>query len=121
MIYLQRKIRVQYCGDEQYRPEQMPADKFLPVIGWKTEKRTVNQKGENIVVDQEFFIVVGNNGIPLKVVAFNCKVIIDDKAEIDMVTLAQLLRNITMIGKTLCEKITGIHTPEDAGKVQKEP
>lgn len=123
MIFLQRKIRAQYCGKEEYRPEQMPTGKYLPVIGWKTEKRTVTVNGKQQIVDQEFFMVIGNNGIPLNVIAFNCKVMIDDRSEIDMVSLSQMTNNITIMGKAICEKLAGVNhssgtekLPEKSGK-----
>lgn len=120
MIYLQRKLRAKYSGDKKYKPEQMPEGKYLPVIGWTTQRRLVIKGQKQEYVDQPFLLIIGDNGVLLEVIMFNCKVMIDDRSEIDMATMSQLLRNITIIGKELCEKFTGIHVESDDQQLQEE-
>jgi hypothetical protein len=119
-MFLQRKLRACYAGDEKYRPEQMPKEKYLPVIGWDTKRRLKNNGQKAEYVDEPYLVIIGNNGRPIEVVMFNCKVMIDDKSEVDMVALSQMARNITIIGKALCEKISGVRNSGDTEQVQEE-
>ena len=119
-MFLQRKLRACYAGDEKYRPEQMPKEKYLPVIGWDTKRRLKNNGQKAEYVDEPYFVIIGNNGRPIEVVMFNCKVMIDDRSEVDMVALSQMARNITIIGKAICEKISGVCTSGEAEKLQEE-
>lgn len=120
MIYLQRKLRAQFAGDEKYRPQTMPATKYLPVMGWSTKRRLKVNNGKQEYVDEPYLIIIGSDGKPLEVVMFNLKIMIDDRSEVDTFTMTQLLRNITIIGKALCEKFTGIHPSGDDKQIQEE-
>lgn len=116
-MFLQRKLRAMYAGEEKYHPEQMPSGKYLPVIGWDT-KLITKQGGKQ--VNEPYLIIIGNDGKPLEVVMFNLKVMIDDRAEIDMIQLQTMVNNLTIMGKMLCEKLTGIHPGEDIEQIQSE-
>jgi hypothetical protein len=120
-MYLQRKLRACYSGEEKYRPEQMPEKKYLPVIGWTTKRRLKNNNKTAEYVDEPYLIVVGNDGKPLEVVMFNVKVMIDDRSEIDMVQLTGIVNNLTIMGKVLCEKLTGLHPDREGEEIQKVP
>lgn len=120
MIYLQRKLRACYAGEEKYRPEQMPVNKYLPVIGWSTKRRLKNNNKTAEYVDEPHLIIIGNNGKPIEVVMFNLKVMIDDRSEVDMVALSQMTRNITIIGKAICEKISGVHSSGETEEIQEK-
>lgn len=120
MMYLQRKLRASYSGEEKYRPEQMPEKKYLPVIGWATKRRLKNNTKVAEYVDEPYLIVIGNDGKPLEVVMFNVKVMIDDRSEIDMVQLTGIVNNLTIMGKVLCEKLTGLHPEGDYKEVQEQ-
>lgn len=115
-MFLQRKLRAMYAGDEKYHPEQMPAGKYLPVIGWDS-KLIIKQ---NKQVQEPYLIIIGNDGKPLEVVMFNLKVMIDDRSEVDMVQLQTMINNLTIMGKMLCEKLTGLHPGTDVENAQKE-
>lgn len=121
MMYLQRKLRACYSGEEKYRPEQMPEKKYLPVIGWTTKRRLKKNDKTAEYVDEPYLIVVGNDGKPLEVVMFNVKVMIDDRSEIDMVQLTGIVNNLTIMGKVLCEKLTGLHPDREGEEVQEVP
>lgn len=118
-MWLQRKIRVQYAGEEKFRPEQMPEKKWLPVIGFTSKKRQkCDSSGKQEVYEEPYFVIIGNNGIALQVIAFNCKVMIDEKAEIDTYTITQIARNLLVMGKVLCEKLTRIPAAEYDKEIQ---
>jgi len=123
-VILQRKLRAMYCGKEEYRPEQMPLRKYVPVIGYTHHKRTITKNGRNDMVDQPFLICIGNNGIPIEIVMFNLKVMIDERELDYLTTLSQMVRNLTIIGKNLCERVkestTCLHTEKHAENVQKD-
>lgn len=120
-MFFQRKLRATYAGDEKFRPEQMPEKKWLPVIGFTTKrKQKVDTTGKQEVYDEPYLLIIGNNGIMLQVIAFNCKVMIDERGEVDMVALSQMARNITLIGKALCDKITGTDSTGTAEQMQEE-
>ena len=120
-MFFQRKLRATYAGDEKFRPEQMPKEKWLPVIGFTTKKKQkVEANGKQEVYEEPYLLVIGNNGIMIQVIAFNCKVMIDEKGEVDMVALSQTARNITLIGKALCDKITGTNSSGAIEEVQEE-
>lgn len=120
MIYFARKLRACYAGEEKFRPEQMPDKKYLPVIGWSTKRRLKNNGKTAEYVDEPHLIVIGNNGKPVEVVMFNVKVMIDDRSELDLIALSQMLRNITIMGKALCEKISGVHPTGEAEELPQE-
>lgn len=118
-MFLQRKLRAMYAGDEKFRPEQMPEKKWLPVIGFTTKrKQKVDSGGKQEVYDEPYFVIIGNNGMTLQVIAFNCKVMIDERAEIDTYTITQIARNLLVMGKVLCEKLTGIPASQYDKEVQ---
>lgn len=120
MMYLQRKLRAQYAGNQEYRPEKMPPGKYLPVMGWSTKRRLKVNNGKQEYVDEPYLIIIGSDGKPVEVVMFNLKIMIDDKSEVDVYTMTQLLRNITIMGKTLCEKLTGIDTSGSNNEISEE-
>jgi hypothetical protein len=120
-MFFQRKLRATYAGDEKFRPEQMPEKKWLPVIGFTTKRRQkVDSNGKQEIHDEPYLLIIGNNGIMIQVIAFNCKVMIDDRGEVDMVALSQMARNITLIGKALCDKITGTDSTGTIETIQEE-
>jgi hypothetical protein len=119
-VILQRKLRAMYCGKEEYRPEQMPLRKYVPVIGYTHHKRTITKNGRNDIVDQPFLICIGNNGIPIEIVMFNLKVMIDERELDYLTTLSQMVRNLTIIGKSLCERVKDSTNCLYAENVQEE-
>ncbi len=110
-MILQRKLRAMYCGKEDYRPAEMPLNKYIPVIGYTTHKRKINKNGKEEFIDQPFLICIGSNGVAIEIVMFNLKIMIDDRDYDLMNNLTQMLRNITIIGKNLSEKFK-INTTE---------
>jgi len=119
-VILQRKLRAMYCGKEEYRPDQMPTKKYVPVIGYTHHKRTITKNGRNDMVDQPFLICIGNNGIPIEIVMFNLKVMIDERELDYLTTLSQMVRNLTIIGKNLCERVKESTNCLHVENVQKE-
>jgi len=120
-MYLQRKLRAMYAGEAKYQPEQMPEKKYLPVIGWTTKRRLKKGPNTQEYVDEPYLIIIGNDGKPIEVVMFNLKIMIDDRSEIDMVQLSSLANNLTIMGRVLCEKLTGLHPDREGEEIQEVP
>jgi hypothetical protein len=118
MMYLQRKLRAMYAGDPKYHPEQMPEKKYLPVIGWTSKRRLKKGPQTQEYIDEPYLIIIGSDGKPIEVVMFNLKVMIDDRSEIDMVQLTSTINNLTIMGRVLCEKLTGLHPNKESEEIQ---
>lgn len=101
-MVLQRKIRAMYSGKEEYRPESMPVNKYVPVIGFTTHKRKIMKNGFEQLIDQPFLLCIGNDGHVIEIVMFNLKVMIDEKKE-EMVHYH--LANITKQLETISENL----------------
>ncbi|MDD5688605.1 MAG: hypothetical protein PHE88_12325 [Elusimicrobia bacterium] len=89
MVYFNRKLKVKFSGDPKFLPQDMPEGKFLPVIGYTTQKRV--QMIENVPKEKEdaFFFCIGiTSGHIFRIAEFNCTVMIDEKAEMDILTKA---------------------------------
>jgi hypothetical protein len=94
MIYFQRKVKCKFGGDEKYLPKNMSSGKFVPVIGYEIRRREKhfgddgNGEGKTEVVEDIIFVVIGNDGKFARVAEFNCMIMIDEKAELDALTIA---------------------------------
>lgn len=105
MIMLQRKIKCKFTGSEDYQPEGIPRDRWLPVIGWETRKREKEYQGTKQWVEDIFYHVTNEKGKLVCIASFNCSTMIDEKAEVDLNLAIELLKNSTVIGKAICEKM----------------
>ncbi len=89
MLHYLRKIKIKFVGDAKYIPNEMPEGKFIPVIGYSTRTVTINKGGEDqSTKDEVLFHCIGVNGKMVRIVEFNCLVMIDEKAELDVMTVA---------------------------------
>jgi|WetSurMetagenome_2_1015567.scaffolds.fasta_scaffold15199_9 hypothetical protein len=104
MIHLQRKLKMKYTGSDDYLPEGVPRDKFIPVIGYEIRKTEKNVKGENKTFEDIYYIVINDNGKLSKVAEFNCVTMIDEQAEISGERLTQGVQNLMSIIKVMGEK-----------------
>ncbi len=88
MVYFNRKIKVKFSGDQKFLPQDMPEGKFLPVLGYTFQKRT--QVIDDVPKEKEdiYFFCIGTSGKMFRVSEFNCKIMIDEKAELDVMTMA---------------------------------
>lgn len=107
MVHLQRKIKARFAGSVDYLPEGIPTDKFIPVIGYEVRRREYKKNPDDKpeIKEDIYYLVTNNNGKIIPIASFNMVTMIDEKAEIDMKTAVDLLRNVTLIGKRLCELI----------------
>ena len=93
MVYFNRKLKVKFSGDQKFLPQEMPEGKFLPVLGYTTQKRIQKvDDGTGTMVPKEkediYFFCIGTNGHFFRIAEFNCAVMIDEKAELDVMTVA---------------------------------
>jgi hypothetical protein len=107
---MQRKIKCKFTGADDFLPEGIPRDKFLPVLGIETRKRVHvdNRPGKEGIkkeVEDIFYLVTDDKGKMISIASFNCSTMIDEKAEIDFSAAMQMMNNITIIGKILSEKM----------------
>lgn len=108
MIMLQRKIKCKFTGSDDYLPEGVPRDKFIPVIGIEARRREKTYEGKTQWVEDLFYIVINNKGKVVTIASFNCSTMIDESAEIPAGQLVQLLNNITIVGKVISEKMASV-------------
>ena len=82
MIVMQRPLMAKYSGPDEYIPEGIPRDKFLPVVGVKTrtEERMVKDKPKKI--EDIFYLIINDKGKLTEVSSFNCTTEINRKLEI---------------------------------------
>ena len=117
-MFLQRRVRVKYIGDDDYRPHNVPANKFIPAIGFETRRvEKTFEQGKTKTVDELFFIVVDNMGKPQSVAGFNCAVTVDENDDLSKTT--DVLRNATLLITALSEtmvKITDRMYPDEPNK-----
>lgn len=103
MVNIHRKLKAKYTGDKEYMPEAIEAAKWMTVIGYQT--KMIQRNGENgeYTVEEIYLLVIGNAGKIVPVVHFNMQVMVDDSAELNVTSAMQLLNNVTIIGKSICE------------------
>lgn len=104
-ISLQRKLKCKFTGSDDYLPEGIPRDKFIPVIGFEYRRREQNKDGKSFTVEDVYFQVINDKGKLISIASFNCSTMIDEAAEINGGQLVQLLNNISIMGKLISEKM----------------
>lgn len=102
-MFINRKVKVKFAGDDDYRPRDMPANKFIPAIGFSTRRIEKNVEGKHRIDEELYFIIIDNQGKAVPVAAFNC-VAVCDEAD-DTAKLAETLRNATLLLKHLSEVV----------------
>ncbi len=115
MVHFQRKIKINYSGDDKYLPKNITRGKWLPVLGYEVRSTDRMIDGIKKVFQDVFFLVIGDDSSLVKVAEMNCRVMIDEKAELDVHAAMDLLRNITLMGKVISEKMAEVHI-EGGGK-----
>jgi hypothetical protein len=110
MIHMMRKLKCKFTGADDFLPEGIPRDKFLPVLGIESRKRIhvdtrEGKQGKQKEVEDIFYLVTDDKGKLISIASFNCATMIDEKAEIDFNATMQMMNNITIIGKILSEKM----------------
>ena len=104
-IMIQRKLKCKFTGSDDYLPEGIPRDKFIPVIGFEYRKREQHKDGKSFWVEDLYYVVINNKGKAVSIASFNCSTMIDESAEIPAGQLIQLLNNITIMGKVISENM----------------
>lgn len=102
---IQRKLKCKFTGSDDFLPEDIPRDKFIPVIGYEYRRKEREHNGKSFVQEDVYYIVINNKGKLTTIASFNCSTMIDDQAEINANQLMQLLNNITIMGKVMSEKM----------------
>lgn len=103
-IILQRKLKCKFTGSDDYLPEDIPREKFMPIVGYEYRKREVRKDDKSFSVEDLYYQVINSKGKIISLASFNCNTMIDENAEINAGTLMQLLNNISLIGKVLSEQ-----------------
>lgn len=102
---IQRKLKCKFTGSDDFLPEGVPRDKFMPVIAYEYQRREKEFEGKARIQEDLFYIVLNNKGKPTRIASFNCATMIDENAEINAGQLMQLLNNITIMGKVISENM----------------
>ncbi len=85
MIMLQRKLKCEFVGTDEFMPKDITRDKTIPVIGFEVQRREaeyidlidlVDEKKQ--IEDDLFLLVVNNSGRIVRIAAWCCKVTIDE-------------------------------------------
>ncbi len=105
MIHMMRKLKCKYTGPDDYLPEGVPRDKFIPVLGYEVRRREQRKEDKTVIVEDVYYMVTNDKGKLVSIASFNCSTMIDERAEIDLSAAVKLLENVTMIGKVLSEKM----------------
>lgn len=103
MIYIQRKLKCKYTGDEKYRQEGIERDKWMPVVGFESRKRNVTYEGKTKVVDDLYYVVISAKSEVLIVSSINCIARIDEGAELQGGQAVGLMNNILSVLKVISE------------------
>lgn len=102
---MQRKVKCRYVGESKFKPENVPAEKWMPVIAFEVVRGSNFHEGKEKTFENLFYHVIDSKGKLVKVASFNCQTIIDDNAEVQGGTLSQMVNNLTVMVKVLGEKI----------------
>lgn len=81
MIWIQRKIKCKFIGDERWLPENVERGKWMPVIGIKTVTKIIEKRGSRKQVEDMNYMVIGNDSKIAYIASFNCATMIDEKGE----------------------------------------
>lgn len=119
MVWMQRKIKCKVINDE-YRPEGIPSDRFIPVLGIETRKREKEYQGKKMWVEDVYYLVVDNRGKLLSVASFNCSTMVDEEAELKTNRAIDLLNNTMTMWKVASEKLQEISSKSGNKETQKE-
>lgn len=115
-IILQRKLKCKFTGSDDYLPEFIPRDSFIPVIGFEYRKREVLKENKNFFIEDLYYQVINSKGKIISIASFNCNTMIDEQAEINSGTLMQLLNNISLIGRVLSEQVAKTDKNNNGGE-----
>jgi hypothetical protein len=107
MVIMQRKIQCKYTGPDKYMQEGFRRDKWLPVVATEVRKREKAYEGKKRVIEEIFYIIIGDNGQLITTASFNCETRIDESAEIPGGQLIGLLNNLLTMVKVWSEKFSG--------------
>lgn len=112
MVHLQRKLKCMYVGEDKYKPEGIPENKWLQVIGYETKRRNTRKPNSNemIVVEDTYLKVINNNGMIVDLAAFNCKVTIDNEENAIVSLAAAVGHLVSIIEGSCCEGMINIKT-----------
>lgn len=104
-MFIMKKIRAKFCGNEDYRPKNFEGDKFVPVIGFESRRVMKNINGEERNIEELFIMLIDDKGKIISTAAFNWCIVVDTSEENVDKTL-QMLQNATVLVKSLAGKIT---------------
>lgn len=109
-IFLQRKIRAKWIGNNDYKPKNFEITNFVPVIGFECRRVMKNINGEEKSVEELFLIIIDDNGKAISTASFNWRIMIDSSDENVDKTL-QMLQNATVLVKSLAGIVSKDETP----------
>ena len=106
MAQLIRKLKCKFTAADDYKPEYISRDKWMPVVGIESRRKEIKKEGRQPQVIEEFFyLIIDDQGKLRTIAAFNCNTMIDDTTEINPAKLMTAIENVIIIGKVLSEKI----------------
>jgi len=105
MVHMQRKVKCKFIGSEEYQPEGIPREKWLPVLGVEVRKREKEFNNKKEIVEDIYYLVANDKAKMVTIASFNCSTMIDDAAEINYGQLMATLNNISIMGKVISEKM----------------
>jgi len=103
MIHLQRKVKMKYTGSDEYLPQGVPREKFIPVIGYESRKVEKTYEGKQKTSEEIFYFVLNDNGKMTRIAEFNCVTMIDEQAELNVDRAVQMAQNLTTSVKLITE------------------
>lgn len=101
MMMLQRKLLVVYNADTKYLPEGMTEKKTYAVIGYMIKIVKDKDKDRHDL----YYVIIGNENRTVIVSSWNVRTYIDTAGEPNFDRISELMRNLTLLGKVLCEKM----------------
>lgn len=111
-MFLQRKLRAKFIGNEDYRPKNFDQKGYVPVVGFETRKVKKTFEGQEKVIDEPFLLIIDDHSKLIPVAAFNFNIQIDG-ADDNMAQATALLQNATILLKAIAE---GGTKKNEAGK-----
>lgn len=105
MVHMMRKLKCKFTGSEDFQPEGIPRDKWLPVLGYETRNRVKRFENKEENVTDIYYLVMNDKGRLTTIASFNCSTMIDEAAELEGGKLLSMLNNISLMGKVISEKM----------------
>ena len=103
-MFIQRKLRAKFIGNEGYRPKNFSQKGFVPVIGFETRRVEKRFDDTPKIIEELFIFIIDDTGKLISCASFNFSIMVDATEE-SISHTSELLKNATILIKQLAERM----------------